>query len=705
MIVDLGTGDGRVVLARAAAEPDALVIGIDANASAMAGASRRAQRGRTRLANAWFLVAAAEALPGPLAGVASLVTITMPWGSLLRGALGLDGELALRGAASVVVPGGRVEVLLSVVAADRVDGLETLDADAATRIAAAWRSVGFELVSMRPASRADLAATRSSWARRLGDRPVWRLDLDGGDSPGAGLGAHLASATKMGDTSAQPKSTQRADRASAASGGPANVAKVTMPQLGESVAEGTIGKWLKQPGDHVDKYEPLVEVITDKVNAEVPSPFEGILREILAEEGATVPNNAEIAVIETADEGSADAVAAPAAPTATAEAPRAEAPTSASTPQAPAPEPAAGPAGSDERGPREMAAATAAPAVATPASLAAAPALGDADARMTPAVRRLLREHELSAAQIVGTGGGGRITREDVLKVVEAIRTGATAPAAPGSSTGRAAIGIAPVMPAPARTPAPSSAPAAGTPVVFPDGADEVLIPMTRMRQGIAAQMTRALAVPHAYVHMEADAQAMVRAREATKREYQAREGVSLSYVPFVIKAVVDALRRFPTFNAHWTEAGLVAKRHIHMGVAVAVDDGLLVPVVRDVDLLSINGLNHAIAEVAERARAGKLKLEDYGGSTFTIDNTGWFGSNLTMPIINVPEVAILTMEAITKRPVVRETPDGDVIAIRPIMNLVLAIDHRANDGAGAAAFLRAIKAGLEGIGPETPVY
>ena len=228
---------------------------------------------------------------------------------------------------------------------------------------------------------------------------------------------------------------------------------------------------------------------------------------------------------------------------------------------------------------------------------------------------------------------------------------------------------------------------------------------MTRMRQGIAAQMTRALAVPHAYVHVEADASGLVRVREGAKRDYQAREGISLSYVPFVIKAAVEALRGFPTFNAHWTEAGLVAKRRIHMGVAVAVDDGLLVPVVRDVDQLSISGLNRAIAEVAERARAGKLRVDDYGGSTFTIDNTGWFGSNLTMPIINVPEVAILTMEAITKRPVVRETPDGDVIAIRPIMNMVLAIDHRANDGAGAAAFLRAIKSWLEGIGPETPVY
>jgi 2-oxoisovalerate dehydrogenase E2 component (dihydrolipoyl transacylase) len=228
---------------------------------------------------------------------------------------------------------------------------------------------------------------------------------------------------------------------------------------------------------------------------------------------------------------------------------------------------------------------------------------------------------------------------------------------------------------------------------------------MTRMRQGIAAQMTRALAAPHAYVHMEVDASALVRVREGAKRDYLAREGISLSYVPFVIKAVVDALRRYPTFNAHWTDAGVLAKKHIHMGVAVAVDDGLLVPVIRDVDQLSIGALNRAISEVAARARAGKLRLEDYGGSTFTIDNTGWFGSNLTMPIINVPEVAILTMEAITKRPVVRETPEGDVIAIRPIMNMVVAIDHRANDGAGAAEFLRAIKGSIEGIGPETSVH
>ncbi|HEV7534956.1 MAG TPA: biotin/lipoyl-containing protein, partial [Acidimicrobiia bacterium] len=326
------------------------------------------------------------------------------------------------------------------------------------------------------------------------------------------------------------------------SGGPANVAKVTMPQLGESVAEGTIGKWLKQPGDHVDKYEPLVEVVTDKVNAEVPSPFEGILREILVEEGATVPNNAEIAVIETADDGAADTTAAGAtgAVVTAAAGPVAAAaePTPTPTPAAaPTPAVAGGPAGSDERGPAELAPAATAAATAQAAPTAtqagtaaaatsvvaasAAPPIADPDARMTPAVRRLLREHDLSPAQIHGTGGGGRITREDVLQVVESIRTGTPAPAPVATQAGQNGSGQAAVsaQATPAATAA-ASAPAtalvgpAGAPIEFPPGADEVLLPMTQMRKGIAAQMTRALAVPHAYVHMEVDAGSLVRARE-----------------------------------------------------------------------------------------------------------------------------------------------------------------------------------------------
>jgi 2-oxoisovalerate dehydrogenase E2 component (dihydrolipoyl transacylase) len=511
------------------------------------------------------------------------------------------------------------------------------------------------------------------------------------------------------------------------------VAKVTMPQLGESVAEGTIGKWLKQPGDPVAKYEPLLEVITDKVNAEVPSPYAGVLREILVAEGATVPNNAEIAVIETSEESATS--------TPTASAPAA-APAPAAVPAAPAggPEPAHGPTGSDERPTREQAlaptaqsqASSTAPSAApgstppplAPAWTAPSPATAaaelpsSADARMTPAVRRLLLEHGLEPTLIVGTGGGGRITREDVLDYVEAQRTGKAV-----NAQRLAAAEAAPVAPSGLPAPAPSapsglapsvqhaaapSGPAAGTgavSIVFPAGTDEVLLPMTQMRKGIAAQMTRALQIPHAYVHMEADVTSLVRLRTALQADYRSREGVSLSYVSFVIKASVEALKRRGTFNAQWTDHGLLAKRRINVGVAVAVDEGLIVPVIRDVDQLSINGINHALADVASRARANKLRVDDFGGGTFTVDNTGWFGSNLTMPIINAPEVAILTMEAITKRPVVLEMPGGDVIAIRPVMGMVMGIDHRANDGAQAAAFLREVKEWLEGVGPETSVY
>jgi 2-oxoisovalerate dehydrogenase E2 component (dihydrolipoyl transacylase) len=475
-------------------------------------------------------------------------------------------------------------------------------------------------------------------------------------------------------------------------GGTDSVAKVTMPQLGESVAEGTIGRWLKQPGDTVEKYEPLLEVITDKVNAEVPSPFAGVLKEILVQEGDTVPNNAEIAVIETADEGAGQAEAAATGDGAGAAA------TETATMVEPPPGAAHGPAGSDERpapAPASVAAAaTPSPSSAATASAPAAPQVGDANARMTPAVRRLLREHGLDASQVPGTGGGGRVTREDVLAVVEAMRTGAM-PAAPVPSA------PAPSAPAPAK---PAAAQVV-TGIEFPAGADEVLVPMTQMRKGIAAQMTRALEAPHAYVQMEVDVSRLVAFRERSKAAYKAKEGVSLSYVPFVVKASADALKRNPRFNAHWTEQGLLAKRRVNIGVAVAVDDGLIVPVIRDADTLSIHGLNVAINDVAVRARNNKLRLDDFGGGTFTVDNTGYLGTNLVMPILNVPEVGIVTMEAITKRPVVVSTADGDVIAIRPIMNMVLGVDHRANDGAGGAALLRDIKAWLEGVGPDTAIY
>jgi 2-oxoisovalerate dehydrogenase E2 component (dihydrolipoyl transacylase) len=228
---------------------------------------------------------------------------------------------------------------------------------------------------------------------------------------------------------------------------------------------------------------------------------------------------------------------------------------------------------------------------------------------------------------------------------------------------------------------------------------------MTQMRKAIAAQMTRALQVPHAYTTIEVDMSAVVRHRQANKRAYQEREGMGLSYVAFVTKATVEALRRHPDMNAHWTDEGLWRRRAINVGIAVAVDDGLVVPVIKDADGLSVHGLNRAINELADRARANRLRLDDIQGGTFTVDNTGWTGSILTMPIINVPEVGILTMEAIVKRPVVIETPQGDMIGVRSMMNMVLAIDHRATDGAQAGRFLTTIRQWLESVDESTSIW
>ncbi len=217
--------------------------------------------------------------------------------------------------------------------------------------------------------------------------------------------------------------------------------------------------------------------------------------------------------------------------------------------------------------------------------------------------------------------------------------------------------------------------------------------------------MTRALQVPHAYTTVEVDMSTVVRQRDANKRAYQEREGIGLSYVAFVTKATVEALRRHPDMNAHWTDEGLWRRRAINVGIAVAVDDGLVVPVIKDADGLSIHGLNRAIHELADRARTNRLRLDDIQGGTFTVDNTGWTGSILTMPIINVPEVGIVTMESIVKRPVVIETPQGDVIGVRSMMNMVLAIDHRATDGAQAGRFLATIRQWLESVDDSTSIW
>jgi 2-oxoisovalerate dehydrogenase E2 component (dihydrolipoyl transacylase) len=456
------------------------------------------------------------------------------------------------------------------------------------------------------------------------------------------------------------------------------VAKVTMPQLGESVAEGTIGKWLKQLGDSVAKDEPLLEVITDKVNAEVPSPFAGVLRKILVEEGQTVAYDAEIAEIEEV---------------------------AGETPQ-----------GAGKAAPKAAAPAT--PAVAANPAAPAAPALvavvqaeaGDPDARMTPTVRRMLREYGLTPAQIVGTGHSGRITREDVTTFVERQR-GREAATAAAQAAALPSVHTAPVLGVPSHAPglAPSGPSASSVPsatsALWEAGQDEVLVAHNQMRRGIAARMTRAAAVPVAHSTFEADMTAVVNLRNSLGEAYKTREGVGLSFLPFVVKAVVEGLMSNPDLNAHYTEGGLLRKRSINVGIAIAVDNGLIVPIIHDADQLSISGINRTIQDLAARARTNKLRLEDLQGGTFTVDNTGWFGSILTVPIINTPEVCILTTEAVVKRPVVRETPEGDVIAIRSMMNLVAGYDHRATDGAQVGRFVRDVICRIEAIGPDTPIY
>jgi 2-oxoisovalerate dehydrogenase E2 component (dihydrolipoyl transacylase) len=413
-----------------------------------------------------------------------------------------------------------------------------------------------------------------------------------------------------------------------------------MPQLGEGVSEGTIGRWLKQPGDRVEKDEPLVEVITEKVNAEVPSPVAGTLVRILAPEGAKVTVLAPIAEI---DEGSAVETIPGAVP--------------APTPQAPPP--------------------------------------GEHSGRATPAVRRLARELGVDLSDVTAAAPGRRVGRDDVIAYAGQRST------APLLSFPAAPVAVPepqPQEPAPAPAPAPASAPT-------PPARDDEVIPLSRLRLGIAAQMTRAGAVPHAYVTTEVDMTPVVRRRASIRAEYTAREGISIGFVPFVVKAVVEALRRHPDLNAHWTEQGLVRKGQVNVGVAVAVDDGLLVPVVHDADQLSVNGLNHAIVEVAARAREGRLRLGDVQGGTFTVDNAGAFGSIFTVPLLNVPEIAIVTMEAIVKRPVVREEAGGDVIAVRSMMIMVAGFDHRATDGAQVGRFLQDVRAWLESVDERTPLW
>lgn len=423
---------------------------------------------------------------------------------------------------------------------------------------------------------------------------------------------------------------------------------ILMPQLGESVTEGTIAKWLKQPGDRVEKYEALAEIITDKVNAEIPAPVSGVITTLTVPEGATVAVKQEICRIHEVGSGAVAGVGVAAVSEAGAAAPL------------PAPDPAA----------------------------PVAPAVQGAG-RYSPAVLKLAQEHGLDLNRIPGTGNEGRVTRKDVLTFVE--RGGATAaqPAEP--------LPAAPAQPA--TLPAAPAAPA--TPSLNLEPGDQVIEP-DPVRRRIAERMVQAKHdAPHAWSMVEADVTNLVRLRAALKEEFKRREGTDLTYLPFVIKAAVEALKEFPQVNSSWMNGTIIVRRRINISLAVATDTALVVPVIKDADQKSIAGLAHAVADLAGRARAGKLTLDDISGGTFTVDNTGSFGSILSQPILNAPQAAILTFEAIVQRPVVRD----EAIAIRSMANLCLSLDHRVLDGVVAGRFLQAVRRRLEGYGPETSVY
>ena len=463
---------------------------------------------------------------------------------------------------------------------------------------------------------------------------------------------------------------------------------VTMPQLGESVTEGTIARWLKQPGEFVAKYESIAEVVTDKVNAEIPAPADGSMGEHIAKEGDVIAVGQPICTIETTEQ--AQQRSAWAQPTLESQAggeagaqPAGEESRGTPAPQ-PSPSPAPAPAVAAQAAPQPAAAQTAAPPRHEGNGHAHPSTEGY---HLTPAVRALVREHDVDLTQISGSGLGGRITKKDVLDYVEN-RPAAAAAAAPPAAQRPAAPG-APSQPAAQAAPAPAPAPAQL-------GSGDTLVPLTPMRRAIAEHMVRSKQTsPHAWLMVEVDMTKVARLRARMKDDFRRQNGVGLTFLPFVARATCEALRQFPTVNATWGDEGIIERRDVHLGIAVALEDNLIVPVVRNADRLSVSGLATAMAELAERARENRLKLEEIQGGTFTLNNTGALGTVLTQPIINQPQAGILAMDAVVKRPVVVE---GDAIAVRSMMNLCLSFDHRIIDGLQAARFVRSVKEKLESI-------
>ena len=432
---------------------------------------------------------------------------------------------------------------------------------------------------------------------------------------------------------------------------------VTMPQLGESVTEGTITRWLKAEGEEVEIDEPLAEVDTDKVNAELPSPVAGKIEKFLVSEGTTVDVGTEIALV--AAEGDSPATDAP---------PKENVADAAPTEEFPVADTEAQPVADEES-----------PATPTPRREGNGRGeVKDAETlrltRSSPVVRRLAEEHNVKIADVPGSGSGGRVTRKDIEGYIEeggAEREAATEPAA---------------EPEPER-------------VTVYEG--DSVKDLTGIRRAIANRMAASKSeAPHAWSMVEVDVSGLVALREREKAAFVEREGVKLTYLPFIVKAVVESLKENPVLNSVWDGDRIILRKRINIGVAVDLEDALIVPVIPDADELNITGLTRRIDDLVKRARTGELGTEDISGGTFTVNNPGSLGSVVSTPIINYPQAAILSAEAIVKRPVVLD----DAIAIRSMMNLEVSFDHRVLDGGAALRFLNTVKGRLESHGPESGI-
>ncbi len=485
------------------------------------------------------------------------------------------------------------------------------------------------------------------------------------------------------------------------------MADITMPQLGETVTEGTITKWLKQVGDKIDEDEVIYEVSTDKVDSEVPSPVSGYLTEIRVPEGETAEVGAVLAVVGDAPPGGGGEPAAEAAPVAEA----------APQPEAPAPVVVASPEGTgataeiaksevEEMGqpdPAVSAAVPPPPASASGDDRAAVAAAGSGAGKvLSPVVRRLIAEHDLDADTIAGSGAGGRITRADVLAVID---SGAAKTATPASTAPAAVPAAGAAAPAPADAAAPAATAPVGARPAVPAaqparaGERDEVVAFSNIRRRTAEHMVRSLDTSaHTLVVIEVDYDNVDKVRTKEKDRFKEEEGVGLTYLPFIARALVDAIREFPHVNASVGNDELIVHHYVNLGIAVDMDyQGLIVPVVQDADAKRLRALAKEIADLGRRAKSKKLGADDIAGGTFTITNAGGYGTLITGPIINHPQVAILSTDGVKPRPVAIPLPDGGYgIAVHPVGNLAISFDHRAYDGAYASAFLARLKEILE---------